>query len=198
MKREILHHFTLHIHGGWVLPSSDFHALWTLQMVPKVMWGKSAPNDQSILPGLFSHKPVLSSFGGTPPPPFNNFANYIKEQHWNLFHRLSRAGYLVPKWFRYLWWLHPSANQWMLLLSLCLRGEISPEPFLYWMPRLLGSARHFLCSKLVLVLCFTLHSENLGVGLVVEYPHKDTHYTHTHVFLFKIYLLKYSSFTMLL
>lgn len=148
--REILYHFTLHIHGGWVLPSSDFHALWTLQMVTKVMWGKSAPNDQSIPPGLFSHKPVLSSFGGTPPPPFKNLTNYIKEQDWNLFHKLSRGGYWVPKWFRYLWWLHPSANQWMLLLSLCLRREISPESFLYWMPKLLGSARHFLCSKLVL------------------------------------------------
>ena len=63
VKRGILHHFTLHIHGGWVLPPSGFHASWALQTVTKVVWGEPAPHDQSAPPGLFSHKPVLFSFG---------------------------------------------------------------------------------------------------------------------------------------
>lgn len=63
VKLEILHHFTLHMHGGSVLPPSGFRALWALQTVTEVVRGEPAPDDQRTPPGLFSHKPVRFSFG---------------------------------------------------------------------------------------------------------------------------------------
>ena len=122
------------------------------------------------------------------------FCKLYKRARLKFVSQIIQRRVLVPKVIQEIVVVAPISQPVNVALSLCLGQESLQSPFCTGYPgcwALLGTS--YVLSW-VLVLCFTLHSENLGVSLVVKYAHT---YTHTHVFLFKIYLLKYSSFTML-